>query len=212
MPRLVNLNLTHTNHAQMHSDMCHTQGCTAAQCGLEASACNTTSWACAREYLRCSGTQQHRCSCAAPYVKCMSEGGCVDKASGIPRVIIHEMCLQDGCSADQCDLLSEELELRAPQLPLSRTQVVQEAHIKNLEESLAFDAFNATFFASFGFNTLCEDTWCESNCSAGCVRTNGHSQSSLAQCLYGCFIVLGRHKVENTGSRACTTTTLRCSK
>ena len=141
----------------------------------------------------------------------MSEGGCVDKASGIPRVIIHEMCLQDGCSADQCDLLSEELELRAPQLPLSRTQVVQEAHIKNLEESLAFDAFNATFFASFGFNTLCEDTWCGSNCSAGCVRTNGHSQSSLAQCLYGCFIVLGRHKVENTGSRACTTTTLRCS-
>jgi cysteine-rich repeat protein len=204
-------NLTGTNCGQMHSDMCHTHGCTAAQCGLEASACNTTAYACAREYLECSSTQIDRCSCATPYVKCMSDGGCVEKESGIPRVTIHEMCLLDGCSSDQCHLVSQELEHKASDEPGSRAEKVHEAYIKNLEETLAFQAFNATHFANADFERLCNDTWCNSACGTMCQRTGSQNQSSLSQCLYGCFAVLGRRMVESTASKPCETSTLRCS-
>ena len=107
--------------------MCRQQGCTAEQCGLEVSACNATTISCAREYINCSASSSDRCSCARPYVMCMSEGGCIDKTSGVERVNVHEMCIRDGCSTEHCDLLNYELELKAIPQQLTRTQSVKEA-------------------------------------------------------------------------------------
>ena len=109
---------------QIRADMCRAQGCSASQCGLVPT-CSSTATLCAQEYMECSSSQVDRCSCTAPYVMCMADGGCIDTASGIERVRVHDMCLRDGCTRELCHLLSEELEPSV--LPSSRARAVEDA-------------------------------------------------------------------------------------
>lgn len=57
----------------------------------------------------------------------MSQGGCIDKESGIARAGAHDMCLRDGCDLDVCDELAHELEVKLQAPPSSRAVAVREA-------------------------------------------------------------------------------------
>jgi hypothetical protein len=59
----------------------------------------------------------------------MSEGECIEKSTAIERVKISDMCIQDGCSADLCDILTDELESLPRARPRTRAQAVQQASL-----------------------------------------------------------------------------------
>jgi hypothetical protein len=117
-------------------EMCASQGCAKEQCALQEWSCNATAIACARDYLKCSASQTDRCSCAVPYTKCMSQGGCIDKGSGMARAAAHDLCLRDGCDLDVCDDLAHELEAKQQAPPSSRAVAVREA-LNDGNESVA---------------------------------------------------------------------------